>query len=676
MAGGGGGEEPKSYQYKYSIDFAVLLCENSISAVKKIFENGKLIYDNGAVGNKRWSSMTVYDGTQTTASSLMQSKEGADSTPAYLGFSYVVFQGYELENTGNSIPNLEFIIEERVSTTVTQAITQVMERGGYTSSQFSTDPVLSTIQMLGFVTTGPGSTKTALKDLMLVYDIVSYEYDAVIYFKKKSTIPEYSIDFKHLSSKAGDEGSDQNENRLVITNIDTRKFPKEVSFKYSDSTSDLQQGSQSEIKQNNPSYITKVISEEVNITLTPTEARNRVNAILWQKWNENKTVAFTLAPNQFLTQESDVIQIDIEGNIYVIRIESTTRGANFITEVTGTIVGLTGSLIEAPYLTSNVPSSDAVYTPQELYEIPELSSYVVECGPLRPGDESQPLLYTGQSIDVGNEFLGATIYKALSSQASYISNRATTLQTTAGTITTTLGDFQGYGWDRSNTVQVLLNFGTLLSRTESEVLQGLNYCVIGDEVIGFQTATLIGTNTYQLSNLIRGRRGTTKTSHSVSERFVSLVTSEIETLPFTTADFNVTRYLKWVPSGGDLADVTATVVQYKARTLREFAPIDFIGVKDSGSGDWNFSWKRMTRTLWAPLGNTIQPSPDGRHYGLRIYNGSSIIRIIDIKDQEVAVYTIAQQTADFGSGRNAVTAEIFQYSDQVGLEGIENKETF
>jgi hypothetical protein len=39
------------------------------------------------------------------------------------------------------------------------------------------------------------------------------------------------------------------------------------------------------------------------------------------------------------------------------------------------------------------------------------------------------------------------------------------------------------------------------------VLNGANACLIGNEVIQFQTATLIGDNQYRLSGLLRGQAG-------------------------------------------------------------------------------------------------------------------------------------------------------------------------
>jgi hypothetical protein len=673
--GGGGGAEPaKQYQYKYYITFAVLLAENQLADIVKIFENGKLIYEEGDSGNPRWDSLTFYDGTQTSADSLLQAIHGAENTPAYLGYSYVVFERYALENAGNTIPNLEFIVREKISTTVSQAITQIMERADYTTNQFSIDSSLAATQMLGYVSSGPASTKSLLIDLMLAFDILSYEYNGIIYFKPRSNIAQYSIDEKFLSAQTNDSGQSTENSQLVIVNLDQRKFPKEVNMQYPDTTKDLQWGSQSEVKQNNPSFITKVLKEETKVTMTPSQARARVNTLLWQKWSENKSVSFNLGPNKFLIQESDVISIDIDGQTYIIRIESTTTGANYITEVSGVVVGLTGSSNNSPYFGPVIPSEDAVYDPQELYEIPDLSPYIIDCGPLRIGDEQQYLVYTGQSIETGNEFLGATIYKALSASSTYTPLRATTLQSTSGNITTTLGEFIGYGWDRTNSFQVHLNFGNLISRDETEVLQGANWAIVGDEVIGFSTATLVGTDTYQLSNLIRARRGTVSVDHSIDERFVLLYIPEIETMARSSADYNVTRYFKWVPSAEDESNVTPITDFYQARTLREFAPVYFTGVKNAN--DWNFAWKRVTRTLWSPLGNTTQPAPDGRHYGLRIYNGADIIRIINVRDTEIATYTEAQQIADFGVAQSSVTAGIFQYNDNKGLEGIENKETF
>jgi len=149
--GGKGGPSGKQITYTYSQSFAIGLCEAAIpgtaaiQGIRKVWANGKLIYDRskptGLVwtgmqtpptgsGGNGWSSgindavqnvlrnltasdaldtiMTVYDGTQTAADPTIEAIEGVGMVPVYKDLAYVVFDGLQLEDYGNRAPELLF----------------------------------------------------------------------------------------------------------------------------------------------------------------------------------------------------------------------------------------------------------------------------------------------------------------------------------------------------------------------------------------------------------------------------------------------------------------------------------------------------------------------------------------------------------------------------------------
>lgn len=64
-----------------------------------------------------------------------------------------------------------------------------------------------------------------------------------------------------------------------------------------------------------------------------------------------------------------------------------------------------------------------------------------------------------------------------------------------------------WSWDETNNVQIALSRGTLDSKTALEVLNWNNVGLLGDELNQWRNATLLAENLYQLSGLLRGRRG-------------------------------------------------------------------------------------------------------------------------------------------------------------------------
>lgn len=114
---GGGGGSVTVVSYTYSQSFAVAICEGEISGIRKIWANGKLIYnmsDGAAITTYAASKLKarafrIYKGSEAqTADSLIESKVGSGNAPGYRGVAYVVFDTLQLADYGNRMPNLEF----------------------------------------------------------------------------------------------------------------------------------------------------------------------------------------------------------------------------------------------------------------------------------------------------------------------------------------------------------------------------------------------------------------------------------------------------------------------------------------------------------------------------------------------------------------------------------------
>lgn len=112
---GKGGKGPS--QEKVSMSFAIGLCSGPISSVRRIWANGKLIYDvsdpsNFAAisgSNQMVSNFTVYPGDENQqADPTMQAALGVANVPAYRGLAYVVFNNLDLSQWGNYLPSFSF----------------------------------------------------------------------------------------------------------------------------------------------------------------------------------------------------------------------------------------------------------------------------------------------------------------------------------------------------------------------------------------------------------------------------------------------------------------------------------------------------------------------------------------------------------------------------------------
>lgn len=104
QAGGGKGG-PKTVEYRYSLSFAVALCEGPIDGIGRVWADGKPMDLSGA-------AMRIHRGTEDqTPDPLIEAVEGA--APAFRGCAYVLFEDLPLEPYGNRPPQLSFEVFRR-----------------------------------------------------------------------------------------------------------------------------------------------------------------------------------------------------------------------------------------------------------------------------------------------------------------------------------------------------------------------------------------------------------------------------------------------------------------------------------------------------------------------------------------------------------------------------------
>ena len=110
---GGGGSETETTTYTYRATCAYALCEGVISGVRRIWWEGKLVYDysqsnNGFIGNIG-GYIKVYNGTETQLPDpSIEAELGVGQVPGYRGTAYVVFTDMQLAEFQNRIPNFTF----------------------------------------------------------------------------------------------------------------------------------------------------------------------------------------------------------------------------------------------------------------------------------------------------------------------------------------------------------------------------------------------------------------------------------------------------------------------------------------------------------------------------------------------------------------------------------------
>lgn len=227
--------------------------------------------------------------------------------------------------------------------------------------------------------------------------------------------------------------------------------------------------------------------------------------------------------------------------------------------------------------------------------------------------------------------------------------------------------------DKATRVRVAVMGGDLASVTRLQVLAGANVAAIkndagGWEVIQFETATLVGSGVYELSNLLRGQGGTELERRApLAEGATFVLLAGISRVSLAAGEIGLPLFWRYGPANRDIADrsYASATHAFAGRGLTPLSPVHVRGAR-ANEGDLALEWIRRTRvggdgweTAEVPLGE------DAEAYEVDILDGATVKRTIATTTPE-CVYPAAQQVDDFGSLQEAVSVAVYQMSIAYG----------
>ncbi len=219
------------------------------------------------------------------------------------------------------------------------------------------------------------------------------------------------------------------------------------------------------------------------------------------------------------------------------------------------------------------------------------------------------------------------------------------------------------GWamvDQINSVDVvLLNTMMTLSGCDAAALAaGSNAAMIGDELIQFGSAALIGPVRYRLSFLLGGRRGTEWAidGHVAGEEFALLDRNSMELLDLAPGIAPVML----IASG--VGDSVSPPVKSLAETGRALMPPSPLHLRwtDLPNGDARIEWVRRSRDGWLWLDQVDAPIIEQSElYLLTLRPSVGAPRDVAISTP-FWVYPATDRATDLAAGAHSIIAEIRQ----------------
>ena len=579
------GGPPDAEKIIWKRSFAAAWCKDITQDADIIWGNGDVEYNRGVEG-KNFGGLVTYTGeyTQTADPTITVESDAGAFLPAYRGYTYSVFTDYKITNTGNQIPQLSALVREADTCSLQRAVTRIMDLAGISSSDY--DVTRLTGCVTGYVFSGLTTVMQALEPLLLVFNVLIQEQNSKLVFfhaddQDVIVVPDEDIGADSGGAKSGISWKDSN----------IRQAPGRLVVSYTDPAKDFERRTQTaftakDVSQQQVEYVSLE-----GMTLLGSEASKLARRLLWKRQLESRTASFTLPVGYANVQPGDLLRTS-EGDIRVTR---STLGTNYVVEIEGT------KQDPDVYSQDSISSDDDTllifpYTPPSLHFFP------IDVGALTVAEIDEYGFYWGIApVYANSRFRGAQLYRSKTSGGTFKLEDEIVTALTYGYTETQLADAPDNILDVLNTVDVVVANGELSSVSLDELYSGENWAMVGNELIGFQTATLNSSDEdgdhYTLSNLLRGRRDTFAytADHAEQGEYFILLDSTLAFLRQKKSDSDKQRYYKAVADGSSESEVDEQEVTVQCRANLPFAPSNFTGTHDLSSGDRTFTWERTSR---------------------------------------------------------------------------------
>ncbi len=493
-------------------------------------------------------------------------------------------------------------------------------------------------------------------DEMLKMLALAYQFDRVDTSGIVKFIPRSATAVKTLTMDELGFSTQQSSSRYTSKRFQGIDLPRSVTVNYISPDTDYNKFTQ--VAQLPTFDAGQDVNIDLSLTLSHDKAKQIAETVLVQSHVERNQHVFTTTYKNVDLELADVIDTPIG----LVRITEVNERDEGLIEFTVTDAGVQAAIAASDLAATLPPASSNVPV-----TIGYSQGLFVDPTALNSSDTGCRIYVACHGYDAAG-WPGASIFVSNNGGASYELAKSTSVEATVGLVEAVIPDADYHVWDETTTITVKLKTNTLTSASASAVLNGTNWAMIGQEIIGFRTATLTAPKTYTLSGLLRGRRGTEQftSSHAANELFVML--DGLTRIDFTMADRTTNKKFKVVTRGSSLDKVDAVDVNIQSNNLRAWT-VENPKILKVGS-DYQLSFGERVR-----YDNLLKDYAELTHdadwagFGIAIFESDGVtLKKTYTTTSEFWTYTAAMQTTDFGSLQASIKTQVVQMS-QTGVPG-------
>lgn len=517
----------------------------------------------------------------------------------------------------------------------------------------------------GYVCSSQMTARQMIEPLAGAHFFEGVESDHVMKFPRRGKDPVATVEQRQL--RRGNSGS-------VFSSLRAQEveLPERLTVQHLNRDADYQQGAQSARRA--PGSMSSRSSQTIALpmVLTPSEAKQVAENMLFTLWNERTSHEWETGPEFLLLDPADVVEVHLDNGTQVqTRIVQSTVGANLGLG----FEGLNES--KTTYMSEAEADGGQGFPQRPPPGLADTRAFILDIPLLRDIDDPgtlSTLAYVGLS-GYTNGWRAGTLQRSIDG-ATYENMTRHERAIPYGGIQNRLPDTDlPWQTDTSTVLHVIMAVGELESVSQSQFLNDMNVAAVGRgsnwEIICFRDAVEVQEGVYEVSHIMRGRRGTeyAVNGHQDGDYFVLLSPDVLEPLRTGPALLQLPLLYRPVASMQIPEAVAPFSYTLLGRSHMPLSPVR-LTMTAGTSNSRVLGWTRRTR-----LGGELRPNtgtvPLGEAtelYDLLIKNSlGEVVRTVEGLTSPTYTYTSANQTADgFAPPISELTFEVFQVSEVVG----------
>lgn len=534
-------------------------------------------------------------------------------------------------------------------------VAEICERSGV--GQYDVSRLFGYVR--GYSVPGVDGARSALQPLMLAYGFDAVERDGVLIFKNRDGRETATVLPEKLAVVAEASGL------IETVRAPAAEIAGRIRLNYVEANGDYEVRATEAVFPDEATF--GVSQSELALALTANEGRAIVERWLAESRIARDGARFALPLSELSLGAGDVVRLPDQEGEALYRLDHVEQSGAQMIEAVRVETGV--------YQSSDRVEEEAtvrLFTPA----VPAYSVFMDL--PLMRGDEVEHAPHVAVTA---TPWPGPVAIFSSSTDEGYGLNRLIEASSIIGVTQTPLDAARPALADHGPALRVKIFGGALSSAPWADILNGANLAAIGDgsgenwELFQFADASLVATDTYDLSLRLRGQLGSDgimPVEWPVGSHFV-LLNGVPEQIELATSERGLSRHYRIGPAARSYDDPAYVHHQaaFQGIGLRPYSPCHLKALGDVGS-DIAVSWVRRTRIdgdSWesaeVPLGEAAES------YLVRVMDGATVLREVTVGTANWT-YLAADQASD------AVVAPfqiaVAQISDRFGAGVFETIE--